>query len=138
MSKHSVRRAEPPPRQDSSQTLAWRGIGCLLMIITPAISIVSAILTIGSSLVQYIPYQLMGYPVLPDYFFATDGLAMIFSPIVNIENLYAIILVSAAYTMLLGGLISVVYATIYRIVNPNRYGAFDAPPPNVKAKKYQR
>jgi hypothetical protein len=108
------------------------------MLLVPAISIVAALVTIDSSAAAYVPYELMGYPVLPDYLFATDGLAMIFSPIANTENLFAIIVISIAYTTVLGGLISLLYAVIYRAVNPKRYGEFDAPPPNVKAKKYRR
>ncbi len=76
--------------------------------------------------------------MLPNYFFATAGLTYIFSPIVNTQNLYAIILISVVYMVILGGVISLVYAVIYRIANPKRYGAFDAPPPNIKAKKYKR
>ncbi len=138
MGKHTKRAQEITPKKDPTQTLAWRGIGCLLMLIVPAISIAGALATIASPLVGYIPYQLMGYPVLPNYFFATAGLTYIFSPIVNTQNLYAIILISAVYMVALGGIISLVYAVIYRIANPKRYGAFDAPPPNIKAKKYKR
>ena len=138
MGKHVRTKPEKYVERDHTKSLAWRGIGCLLMILVPTISIAAALATIGSSLVAYIPYQLMGYPVFPDYFFATPGLTTIFSPFANIENLYAIIVVSATYMILLGGLISVLYAAIYRMVNPTRYGPMDAPPPNVKAKKYKR
>jgi len=138
MGKHSTRKQEAPPRQDPSQTLAWRSIGCVLMLAIPAISIAGALVTIDSYAVYYIPRQLMGYPVLPDYLFATDGLTTIFTPIAHTKNLYAISVISVAYAIVLGGLISLLYAVIYRIANPRRYGPFDAPPPKIKAKKYRR
>ncbi len=138
MGKYSQRSREGAPKEDMSKSFGWRSIGCALMIVIPAISIVGALVTIDSSLVVYIPEQLMGYPVLPDYLFATDGLSTIFSPIVNTENLYAIALISTSYMILIGGIVSLIYAIVYRIINPNRYGEFDAPPPNVKTKKYKR
>ena len=138
MGKYSSRKAEAPPRQDSSQTLAWRSIGCALMLIIPALSIAAAIATLASPAVAYIPYELMGYPVLPDILFKTDGLRTIFSPLANIENLYAITVISGVYMVLFGGVISVVYAFIYRIINPKQYGPYDAPPPKTRAKKYKR
>lgn len=138
MGKYSKRRQEAPPKEDVSQTLAWRGIGCLLMLVIPAISIVAALATINSFIVAYIPYELMGYPVFHPFFFSTPGLTTIFAPIANTENLYAIVLVSLAYMITLGGIISLLYAVLYRMVNPKRYGEFDAPPPNIKVKKYKR
>jgi hypothetical protein len=138
MGKHTSRRVREVPRVDPSQTLAWRGIGCALMLVIPALSIAAALATINSSLVGYIPYQLMGYPILPDILYKTEGLRTIFSPIANVQNLYAIIMISAIYMVVLGGVISVVYAGIYRMVNPKTYSPFDAPPPNIKAKKYKR
>lgn len=139
MGKHSKRVQEAPPKKDPSQTLAWRGIGCLLILLVPAISIGAALLTLGNpAAVAYMPYELMGYPVFPDYFFATEGLTTIFAPIANIENLYAIIMLSVLYIIALGGIISVLYAMIYRMVNPMRYGPLDAPPLSVRAKKYKR
>jgi len=33
---------------------------------------------------------------------------------------------------------SVLYAFVYRLVGPPRYGPLDVPPPNVKLKKYKR
>ncbi len=138
MGKHSRRVQEKPVKPDISQGLAWRGIGCLLMLIIPAISIVGALVTIDSPLVRFIPPELMGRLFLPAYFYSTAGLTKIFAPITNINNLSAIIFVSVLYMILLGGVISVLYAFIYRAMNPKRYGEFDAPPPKATAKKYKR
>jgi len=138
MGKYTDRTQHKPVEKDFTKGVAWQGIGCMLMIAIPAISIAAASLTASSSLSQWIPYQLMGYPTLPNVLFKTEGLATIFTPIANIENLYAIIVVGIAYMVVLGSAISVVYAFIYRTLNPKRYGPTDAPPTGAKAKKYKR
>ncbi|MDD2922175.1 MAG: hypothetical protein PHQ36_07805 [Anaerolineales bacterium] len=138
MGKYTKRAPEKYVEKDHTKSLAWRGIGCLLMIVVPALSIAGALLTINSSLAGYIPFEFMGYPVLPNYLFATPGLTAIFAPIANTQNLYAVIAISIVYTVMIGGVISLVYAVIYRIANPHRYGPLDAPPPKFKAKKYKR
>jgi len=138
MGKHVRQFREAPVEKDYTKSLAWRVLGLALMFLTPALSIIGAIVTMNTSLAYILPPELFGYPQLPDVLFSTDGLATIFSPIANTENLYAIIFVSVIYMMLLGGVISLVYAIIYRIVNPRKYGPLDAPPPKYKAKKYTR
>jgi hypothetical protein len=40
--------------------------------------------------------------------------------------------------MVISTVISMIYAVVYRIVNPVRYGPMDEPPPKIKAKKYTR
>ncbi|NOH03504.1 MAG: hypothetical protein HND47_16840 [Chloroflexi bacterium] len=119
---------------------AWRGIGCLMMLIMPAISIVAGVGTIDYGLENNwaIPYQLLGYPRLPDFFYRSSGLVSMFSPITGINNFYAYAAMSFIYMVLLSGIISVVYAFIYGLMTPSRYGPLDVPPPNVKVKRYKR
>ncbi|GAB4546682.1 MAG: hypothetical protein Fur002_21970 [Anaerolineales bacterium] len=138
MGKHVRQVREAPIEKDYTKSLAWRALGLALMLLTPAISILAAIVTLDTPLAYYLPYELFGYPNLPPVLFSTDGLATIFSPIANTENLYAIIFVSVIYMILLGGIVSLIYAIVYRVVNPRKYGPFDAPPPKHKAKKYTR
>jgi hypothetical protein len=118
----------------------WRGIGCLMMVIVPAISIV-----VGNGIVKFaldqhwrLPPQILGYPQLPDIIYKSSGLKTIFIPLARIPNLYAYILASLICMMLLSTVISFIYAVIYRVANPNRYGPLDAPPPKIKAKKHSR
>jgi hypothetical protein len=139
MGKYTNRSQEKRIDKDQTKSVAWKGIGCVLMIVIPMISIAAAILTIEVPAVQAIlPYQLLGPPPLPNFLFATDGLATLFDPITRIDNLYAIILVSLAYMIVIGGIISQLYVIAFRIVNPRKYSPFDAPPPKTRAKKYTR
>jgi hypothetical protein len=120
--------------------VAWRGIGCLMMLVIPVISIAAAVITIDYGLNNnwVIPYQLLGFPRYPDWFYASNGLMQILSPMTNTRHFYAYAVASILYMILLGGVMSVLYAFVYRLVGPPRYGPLDVPPPNVKLKKYKR
>jgi hypothetical protein len=60
------------------------------------------------------------------------------SPITATRHFYAYAVTSLLYMVLLGGIMSVFYAFVYRIVGPPRYGPLDVERPNVKVKKYKR
>ena len=135
----SSSRIRTAPKSDGPHPI-WRGIGCFMMLLIPAISIAS-----GSAVVNYginhswpFPYQLMGLPRLPDLFYKSNGLMIILSPIVSINNFYAIATASIIFMIFLGGLISLVYAVVYSATGPSRYGPTDAPPPKIKTKRYTR
>jgi hypothetical protein len=92
MSRYSVRQrqtvAEPP------QTHAvWRGIGCLLVLIIPTISWVLAAATMQYGMEQGwpVPYQLLGYPVMPQALWQVPYLPPVLAFIQSQENLYGVI-----------------------------------------------
>lgn len=118
----------------------WRGIGCLMMLIIPAIAISAAYETINYGIQSHwaIPYQLLGTPRLPELFYKSNGLMIILSPIINTPNFYAYVALSFLYILVIGGVISVIYAMVYRAIGPSRYGPTDAPPPKIRTKKYTR
>ncbi len=118
----------------------WRGIGCMMMLIIPAMSYGLGVLIIDGLIDAgyYIPYQLLGRPTLPSLFYQSRGLIMILSPILGIKNLYAYLSAAFLIALLMGGVISLVYAAVYRFFGPSRYGPLDAPPPKYKAKTYKR
>ena len=118
----------------------WRGIGCLMILIIPAISIVAGYQTISYGINNKwpIPYQLLVPVRLPDVFYSTAGLRTIFYPLSSIPNFYANAAASLLYMILLSGLISTIYAAVYRMVGPERYGPTDAPPSKVKITKKSR
>lgn len=135
----SLSRKRITPKSDGPHEI-WRGIGCLMMLIIPAISIAAGVSTVNYGLKHNwpIPYQLLTAPVLPKFFYKSSGLLAIFYPLTQIQNFYAYVAVSILYAILIGGVISLVYAIIYRLVGPSRYGPLDAPPPKIKTKRYTR
>ncbi len=118
----------------------WRGIGCIMMLIIPVISIAAGVETVNYGLANgwTIPYQLLGTPELPEFFYKSSGLMTIFGPLTTLQNFYAHAALSFIYMVTLGGVISVLYAIVYRAIGPSRYGPTDAPPPKIRTKKYTR
>jgi hypothetical protein len=119
----------------------WRGIGCVLMVVVPVISMV-----IGTEVVKYaivnrlfpIPDELLGYPVLPAFINQSFGLHYVFGPLAKIRNFYAYVVAGIICMIAISSVISMGYAIAYRIANPDPYGPTDAPPPRRKIEKKSR
>jgi hypothetical protein len=84
------------------------------------------------------PYQLMGYPALPSGLWSVGALVPLWAFIQSQSNLYAILAIMVVYLVILSAIVSVGYAVVYRYVGPARYSPLDAPPPNMKFKRYKR
>jgi hypothetical protein len=117
----------------------WRGIGCLLMLIVPTISIFIGKVLVDLALKNKLrlPPELLGIPQLPDILYKSEGLRPLL-PMIKIPNLYAYIVASVICILVISSLISLIYAVVYRITNPYRYGPLDEPPSRIKAKRHSR
>jgi hypothetical protein len=117
----------------------WRGIGCLLIVLIPIISFAAADLSlpffIGRKLV---PEELLITPKAPEWMGITPVLEQIFNLLLRRRNILATLSLTFIYILAVGGVLSVLYAYLYRLAAPPRYGPMDAPPPRVKIKKYKR
>jgi len=141
MGKHSTMASRKPLKEiDRSPHAVWRGIGCLMIILIPVLSVALGYETINYGIEKkwVIPYQLLGTPRLPDIFYDVPILIQLSFPVRRIENFYGYAMAAVAYMIVVGGFISVVYALVYRVMGPPRYGPFDAPPPKIKTKRYTR
>ncbi len=129
-----------PPRRPEGPHAVWNGLGCLMLIVVPAMSIALAILAVDLIVAENmpIPYQLLGYPRFPNFLYATPGLASIFGAIASVNNLYAYIVVSLIFILVLGGIVSMFYAAVYRLAGPSRYGPLDEPPLKIRTKTFKR
>ena len=117
----------------------WRGIGCLMIIIVPILSFAAASLSMPFFLNRgLVPNQLLFTPQVPDWLWYAPVLAQIIQFLFGRFAIFATLLLTFVYSVILGGIFSLMYATMYRAVAPSRYGAMDAPPPRVKIKKYKR
>jgi len=117
----------------------WRGIGCLIIIIVPILSFAAANVTMPFFLNRgLIPPELLGTPQLPDWLWYAPVLAQIVRSMFVRPAIFAILLLTLVYILILGGIFSVIYAFMYRMTAPPKYGPMDAPPPKVKIKKYKR
>jgi hypothetical protein len=139
MGKYSSVRKKEVIR-DRSPHAIWRGIGCMMFILVPILSI-----AIGVEMVNYgldnkwrLPYQLLGYPAMPEFFRLSNAIWAATAPIRRIENFYAYVTASVVTMLVLGAIISVIYSFVFQIVGPPRYGPTDVPPVKIKNMKKSR
>ena len=117
----------------------WRGIGCLLMVIVPAISYGLAIFLIPIVIASgYVPLELLGRVRFPEWVFKAPilyNLALYFG---GINDLLAKLIGYFIILVVLAGIISLTYILIYQVVGPARYSKTDEPPSKHKPKVYKR
>ena len=141
MGKYSARETRQPLKdKDRGPHAVWRGIGCLMILLIPILSIALGVVTIDIMIAREwsIPYPLVSKPAMPDFVFKLSILRLITAPIRQIDHFYGYAAAGLTYMIAIGGLMSFVYALVYRAVGPARYGPFDAPPPKIKTKRYTR
>jgi hypothetical protein len=139
MSKNRSFERQVPMRSKEPHPV-WRGIGCVIMLLVPALSIGISSIIIEMALAAgvQLPPELLGYPLMPNILFQVPGLVALLRWIQSLNNLYAILVGAFTVGVVLSGLFAVGYAAMYRLVGPSRYSGIDAPPENIKVRKYKR
>jgi len=140
MGKYSTRAQEPKgPDPRTTVNPFMRGIGCLLMVLVPAFSYV-----LGDFLAkqgfgrQFFPPEWYGYMNISSGLTNLTGIGAVARWLGSIPNLPATLVIARGSTVVIGGIISIVYGYMYTLLAPSKYGAMDVPPPRVKTKKYKR
>jgi hypothetical protein len=139
MSRYSVKRADSTKKTQQTHVV-WRGIGCLLILIVPLMAWVLADFTLEAGLRAGwpLPYQLLGYPVLPAALWNVRALWPVLGFIVQQQHLYMVLVFALLYILAISGVLSFGYAFVYRYVGPPRYGPLDLPQPQIKIGRYKR
>lgn len=115
----------------------WRGIGCFLIILIPFMAYTATIAFHQANARSGwlpVPANLNDYPDMSKLQRAAPQLNVAWNAI---ERIYYFDLLMFFVFLVLGfGLLSVVYAAMYRVVGPPRYGPYDVPP--IKGKRSRR
>jgi hypothetical protein len=117
----------------------WRGVGCILIFIIPAISY-----GIGYAFLQeakrrnLVPPGLLGHIHFPDWVWGVPALNTIARFFGGLNDVWAMLIFFFAILFILIGLVSLIYSMIYQLVGPARYTDVDAPPVKRKTKEYKR
>lgn len=135
----SVRKAAPPPRNREVHPL-MRGIGCIMMVIVPILAYGSAVLLVnyGASRGWPIPPNWLGTPTFHPLLWRLQGLTTLLGFLQTQTNLIANLVFAVAITIVIGGIMAIIYGYIYKLFGPPQYGPTDAPPERIKVKKYTR
>lgn len=118
----------------------WRGIGFLMMVLAPVMAGAAAVLMkdLGFQLGWPFMRELSGTMRLPDIFYAIPVINNFASWVSSIANLRAILLFFVLMLIIFSGIMSLLYAMIYRLVGPPKYTPLDAPAEKIKVKRYTR
>ncbi|MBN1305397.1 MAG: hypothetical protein JXA13_13245 [Anaerolineales bacterium] len=135
-------KSTPKPRPEEVHPI-WRGIGCFIGILVPLLSYGLAVIFIDIALNEgwagtYIPHWMFNTPFLPRSITSSRYLYPIFFPLLKIKHLYGLAIFTILFSIILYGFLSLLYAILYRFIGPSRYSPIDAPPPNIKVKRYKR
>jgi len=140
MGKYTTFKREQPKPPPTVHPI-MRGIGCIMIIVVPILAY-----GISALLVDYGFRQ--GWPIPPNWAGAMDfhpllwrlqGLRPIIVFLQGVNNLEANLIFTVAITVVIGGIMSVIFGYISSIFGPPRYGPHDAPPiRGVKVKRYKR
>ena len=126
-----TRTAGPPP--------VWRGIGCMLIFLVPIVSYAAAEVTMPFFLNRgLVPQELLFTPQTPEWLQVMPVLAQVFRFLFGRYAILATLGLTFFYIIFITGILTVIYAFMYRMAAPSRYGPMDAPPPRIKIKKYKR
>ncbi len=113
---------------------AWRGIGCVLFLLVPIMAWVGATMLLQSNLKLPLPYEMTDVVVIPfthiteidklivqvNHYFQATGF-------MTGQLFLTVILLFVGY-----GILAFLYAVLYAVAGPPRYGPFDVPPNTVK------
>jgi hypothetical protein len=124
--RYSKYRREEKSREKETNPV-WRGIGCILILITPIVSFAIANEIMLSGTVQ-------NYIFLPSTLRRTVTLPLLE---VGVPYFYGTLALSVAVMVTMFAFFFVVYSFLYRALGPSPYGPTDVPPvrPRRKVKK---
>jgi uncharacterized membrane protein len=110
------------------------------LLIVPVLSLALSAFLVEAAIQNNIPIprELLGFPNMPLLLFRVPGLVGLLYWIEGRENLYAILIGTFVLVLLLGGILALFYAIVYRLVGPPRYTPLDAPPVNIRVRRYKR
>lgn len=140
MGKYHSKVKKVMPRGPEGPHPIWKTLGCLMMVIVPLMSIAAAVATLqyGLDARWPIPPVLLRPIVLPNFLYAAPGLASLLLKLFSIPHLVGYVLISLVYILVLGGVVSFLYALLYRAAAPPQYGPLDSPPIRRKVRPYKR
>lgn len=141
MGKYTSHSRTPPKPRDPGVHPIMRGIGCIMMIVVPILAYGTALLLVDYGIRQGwpIPPNWLRPITIPPLLLSLRGLEPVWNFLLVQDNLIAVVVFTIAITVVIGGIMSVLYGYMYTLFGPPRYGPQDSPPiRGVKVKRYKR
>lgn len=140
MGKYTSHARQAPKPRNVGVHPVMRGIGCIMIILVPILAYGTSVLLIDYG-IQHgwpIPPNWLQPITIPPLLFNLRGLEPVWNFLLVQDNLIAKVVFTIAITVVIGGIMSIIYGYIYTIFGPPQYGPQDAPPIRVKVKRYKR
>ena len=140
MGKYSSHARIPEKPRNVGVHPVMRGIGCIMIVLVPILAYGSAVLLVnyGFSRGWPIPGGWYGPPTIHPLLLKLQGLTPIWNFLRLQNNLIANLIFAVVITVVIGGLMAIIYGYIYTLFGPPRYGPTDVPPIRIKVKRYKR
>jgi len=140
MGKYSSRLQQSDgPNPKTTINPYMRGIGCLLMVAVPVFSyLVGSYFAAQGFASQILPANWYGRLTLSPKLTQLSGLNVVSGWLANSGITAAALAIAVVVTIVVGGIISIVFGYLYNLLSPAKYSGMDVPPPRVKTKKYKR
>ena len=140
MGKYTTYNKQPPKPRNLGVHPVMRGIGCIMIVVVPILAYGAAVLLVdyGVSHGWPIPPNWLGRITIHPLLLQLRGLEPVWNFLLRQNDLVANVIFAIAITIVIGGLMSVIYGYLYSIFGPPRYGPQDAPPIRIKVKRYKR
>jgi hypothetical protein len=135
----SYSRPKPVPKVREVHPV-MRGIGCIMLVVVPILAYGASVLLVnyGASHGWPIPPDWYGPPTFPPTLLKLQGLQTVVGLLQSQNNLEANLIFALAITIVIFGIMSVIYGYVYTLFGPPQYGPQDAPPIRMKVKRYKR
>ena len=139
-SSNAARKPAPPPAH-KRMSAGMRGIGCLLFVVVPIVSFeVAKLIANGPARSWgFMPPAWFNAPQLHPVLAGLEGIRNAWGFLVtNLSLTTANLIFTFVMTIVIYGIIAILFGYLYSMMAPSRYGPTDVPPPRVKTKKYTR
>jgi len=119
-----------------------RGVGCIMMVLLPIISYVTAGELLKIKAIRHFFYKatpsLFGKPAISKMLWEIKSIVPFLLKIYSWTDVKIKILLGLIVLLALSAVFGFIYAIIYNAVTPSRYSGLDAPPPKRRATKKSR
>ena len=118
-----------------------RGIGCILLVLVPILAYGTAVYVVDYGVRRGwpIPIAWLGMVDIPPLLLKLTGLSVVWNFLQAQNNLTANLVFALAITIVIFGILSIIYGFTYKLFGPPEYGPTDMPPiRGRKVKRYKR
>ena len=141
MGRHTIYQKEKERVQRNQVHPVMRGIGCILLVAVPIIAYGTGALLVDTGVRSGwpIPPTWLGTPEVHPLLWRLTGLTVALNYVQAQNNLIANLVFALALTIIIFGLLAVIYGFLYKLFGPPEYGPTDMPPERGrKVKRYKR